>query len=140
MIQYLFPLILFPADRKDQQADTLPFCQIYRNKEKIKEFTIAGNQPTISLKWNTIKAEDSLHIKYLTDTQCKSCSYELRITTDNKISGFQGPSNTNRISLGLQQLAKLQTDNNRRPLTLFLIERIGYKQHKETALFTLQIE
>lgn len=140
MINYLFLLIFFPVTLEDHYADTLDSWHVYFNKEKIREFNIAGKQNKVILRSSLVKAADSLRIQYFTTAGCDRCSYVLRIATENKISLFEVPSNTKTISLSLKELLKLQIDNNAQPLNLCLIENMGFQKNKETTLFTVKIE
>lgn len=140
MLNYLFVLFLYPATFKNCQPISLDYWQVYLNKEKIQEFNKAGNQNIISLKLSSLKATDSLHIKYFTDTKCKRCTYHLQVATENSFSAFEGPSYEKIISLSINQLLKLRSDNNGRPLNMFLIENTWNKETNEILIFTSKFE
>uniref|UniRef100_UPI003B982791 hypothetical protein n=1 Tax=Klebsiella pneumoniae TaxID=573 RepID=UPI003B982791 len=73
-------------------------------------------------------------------TKCKRCTYHLQVATENSFSAFEGPSYEKIISLSINQLLKLRSDNNGRPLNMFLIENTWNKETNEILIFTSKFE
>lgn len=140
MIHYLITLTLFSSPLKNHSIDTLDFWHIYYNKEKIKEFSEASKENVIQLKARSIKLEDSLCIKYFSDTRCTNCSLTLYIPTDGGISFFEVPKSTKTISLSLEKLKMLQVGNKMQPMTISLSEHKGSIKTKDLPLFTIKME
>jgi|GEM_PF-4499375 len=140
MIHYVFALALLSPSLKNYKIDTLNFWHIYYNKEKIKEFNEASKENVIQLVLGSVKKEDSLSIKYFSNTRCANCSFTLRIPTDEGISFFEVSRYTKSISLSLETIKALLMRNKMHPMTISLAESKGSMPDRYFSLFTIKIE
>lgn len=64
------------------KADTIPFWHVYYNKMKIRDYNIFSESPVIHFRMDSIRADDSLTVRYFDDTPCR-CMVTLMIQDDN---------------------------------------------------------
>lgn len=64
------------------RADTISFWHVYYNKTKIRDYNMFSESPVIHFRMDSIRANDSLTVRYFDDTPCR-CMVTLMIQDDN---------------------------------------------------------
>ncbi|MGG9961265.1 hypothetical protein [Ferruginibacter sp. SUN106] len=141
MKKLLFIFLIFGVFSQNTKADTIDFWHVYYNKTKIKEFNQFGTNEII-IKLNSIKAGDSLTVRYFRDTPCPDCPSLLTVEDEQHrvFVSSKGMGTFNPVSFSLDALVELKKQGYNQPFEVFYTDGVVKGRSEKKLIFRVVIE
>jgi len=141
-------IFCFLLNAKAAYRDTVDYWRVYYNGVKLRDYDLgytsfkdAFNYTKIIFKLDSIKGEDSITVRYGSDTPCFDCTKYLAFYDGTneviigKSTGLRSP-----VSFILKELINFRNRTGKNIFDIFYSEDPSESVHRKHIVFTIQLE
>ena len=122
---FIIFIILISIKSYGVKLDTLDYWHVYLNEKVLSKYNSVSKDLVINIDKSKIKENDTISIRYGSDTRCVNCKYILFVRDEkkHKLRVTETKNYWNKLSFGLKDLIEFGQKNKSKRYDFYYWER-----------------